>query len=134
MPGIATLWAALTASLRWIAERFADAMSLVADGEIVADGPTADMSGELTGAVVALLSALVGVVLLAGCGGGASSAPGDSPSPAASDAEGALVIYSGRSEELVDPILRRFEELTGADPASVKIVLRPEGADWRLEA
>ena len=27
-----------------------------------------------------------------------------------------------------------FEELTGPDPASVKIVLRPDGADWRLDA
>lgn len=62
----------------------------------------------------ALLAALTGVVLLAGCsGGGATSAPGGSPSPAASDAEGALVIYSGRNEQLVGPLLQRLEAETG---------------------
>ena len=43
----------------------------------------------------------------------------ESDAAATPPAEGSLdgqevVIYSGRSEELVDPILRRFEELTGA--------------------
>lgn len=40
---------------------------------------------------------------------------GSAAAPSASDAEGSLTVYSGRSEELVGPILARFEEQSGLD-------------------
>lgn len=83
----------------------------------------------------ALIAALTGVLLLAGCsGGGTSTAPGGS-SPSA-DAEGALVIYSGRSEALVGPLLQRLKAETGreveiqyAGTAELAAKLLEEGAN-----
>jgi iron(III) transport system substrate-binding protein len=68
---------------------------------------------------------------LVGCGGGGASPGAPSASPANSTASAApatsgppvaspeptLVVYSGRSEELVGPILERFETATGIDIA-----------------
>jgi iron(III) transport system substrate-binding protein len=74
-------------------------------------------------------------VIAAGCGGGAAPAstgdsastgdPGTSATPTTTAAPGSespsaaledtLVVYSGRSEELVAPIIERFEEQSGVD-------------------
>ena len=59
--------------------------------------------------------------VVAACGPGASQTPGASQSPtgAASSAPSAgaagLVIYSGRSEELVAPLIERFKTASGLD-------------------
>ncbi|WP_432559847.1 iron ABC transporter substrate-binding protein [Granulicoccus sp. GXG6511] len=61
-----------------------------------------------------LAAALATCVLLAGCsGGGTTSSP--EPGNAGGDAEGALVIYSGRSETLVAPVLEQLEAAVGRD-------------------
>jgi iron(III) transport system substrate-binding protein len=52
---------------------------------------------------VGLLSLLV--LALAGCGGGDEAA----------SADGTLTVYSGREEEIVEPLLERFEASTGID-------------------
>ena len=54
---------------------------------------------------VVLISACTLALALAGCGGGFSANEDD------------LVIYSGREEELVGPLIERFEEETGIDVA-----------------
>lgn len=58
-----------------------------------------------------LAAALASCVLLAGCAGGGS---GDSSAPGA-DAEAPLVIYSGRSEALVQPVLDKMEAAIGRE-------------------
>ena len=55
----------------------------------------------------AVLAAVVAGSVLAACGGGNSGGSGGG------DAD--LVVYSGRSESLVDPILEKFEEESGLD-------------------
>jgi iron(III) transport system substrate-binding protein len=103
------------------------------------------------------LPALVAVALVvAACGGGAATpapatpaggtdAPaspglpspttGDSASPSP-EHEGRVVVYSGRSEELVGPILAQFEEATGirvevryGDTAELAATILEEGAN-----
>ena len=69
------------------------------------------------------LSAIVISLAVAACGT-SSTTPGSafSPSPVATAgaspttaSEGRVVVYSGRSEELIGPILERFEATTGID-------------------
>ena len=88
------------------------------------------------GAVLAALS-----VLLAACGGDAAapespaSAPAPESAPATEDAPGALVIYSGRNENLIGEYLESFTAATGievevryGDTAELAIQILEEGA------
>lgn len=62
------------------------------------------------------LTALATVALLVGACGGSITNPTETvPSPGETDLGGSLVVYSGRSEELVGPLVTRFEQTTGVD-------------------
>ena len=81
-----------------------------------------------------LLAAAVVALTLAACSG---DDPTEAPPAATADASpGSLVIYSGRSESLVDPIIRQFADVTGIDvqvkyggTASLAATLLEEGAN-----
>ncbi|MEL6614616.1 MAG: extracellular solute-binding protein [Bacteroidota bacterium] len=94
------------------------------------------------------LAALLLVAFLASACGGDSTAPADSPEAPADtarvsaipdaelppDAEGPLVIYTGRKESLVGPLVDQFREATGievevryADDAALLATLAEEG-------
>lgn len=69
-------------------------------------------------------SLVVLAVLLAACGGTSQEvapptsdpeAPAEAPAEAPVDADGALVVYSGRSEDLVGPILAGFTAASGIE-------------------
>jgi iron(III) transport system substrate-binding protein len=68
---------------------------------------------------------LAATVTLAGCGS-------DPAAPEGGDAEGTLVIYSGRNENLVEPILDRLEEAVGV-PVQVRYAGTSELAAQLLE-
>lgn len=59
-----------------------------------------------------LIAGLAGILLMAGCASGGTTSPGATGEPGG-DAEGALVIYSGRNEKLVGPLLAKIEAETG---------------------
>ncbi len=62
-----------------------------------------------------LAAALATCMMLAGCAGGGDTAPEPAPGATGGDAEGALVIYSGRNERLVAPVLEQLEAAVGRD-------------------
>ncbi|EYR62340.1 iron ABC transporter substrate-binding protein [Actinotalea ferrariae CF5-4] len=77
---------------------------------------------------LALPTALLAVTAtLAACGSDAGS-----PDGVGDDAEGALVIYSGRNENLVEPVLDRLEEAVGV-PVEVRYAGTSELAAQLLE-
>jgi iron(III) transport system substrate-binding protein len=80
---------------------------------------------------------LLTITLLSACGG-LSAVPASAPAleSSATPAAGKLVIYSGRSESLVGPIVEQFEEATGVDvevrwgnTAELAATLLEEGAN-----
>ncbi len=85
----------------------------------------------------AAVALAVAAVVLAACG---SEDPTPTPPPTAAPPEpegaGSLVIYSGRGESLVDPIIQQFADVTGIDvqvkyggTASLAATLLEEGAN-----
>jgi iron(III) transport system substrate-binding protein len=78
-----------------------------------------------------LLPALVAAVAatLSACGG---SSPQDGDGAAAGGSEDALVIYSGRNQNLVEPVLDRLEEAVGV-PVEVRYASSSELAAQLLE-
>jgi iron(III) transport system substrate-binding protein len=76
--------------------------------------------------VCVAVAALALAVALAACGSAAGPSASPSPSaeatpvaspasPTATPLDGVLVVYSGRSESLVGPVIERFETATGVD-------------------
>ena len=69
---------------------------------------------------------------LAACGSDAGDAPAGGAEGAGEASGDALVIYSGRSENLVDPVLTRLEEAVGV-PVEVRYASSSELAALLLE-
>lgn len=62
-----------------------------------------------------LPTVLVGLALALGACGSETSSPADPGAPATADAAGPLVVYAGRRDVLVGPLVERFERETGID-------------------
>lgn len=86
-------------------------------------------------AVTAL--AAVALLVLAACGSDpTATSPADQPTTSTPSSPGTLVVYSGRSETLVDPIIKQFADATGIDvranyagTAALAITLLEEGSN-----
>ncbi len=103
------------------------------------------MHGSLITRLSLLALAALGAGLLAACGGDSTPTPTSAPAPASTatptpepppQSPGSLVVYSGRSESLVDPIIRQFADASGIDvqvkyggTASLAATLLEEGAN-----
>ena len=88
---------------------------------------------------LAVVALVIAAAALAACGADPTATPTAqpqaTPTPAPQSA-GSLVIYSGRGESLVDPIIRQFADVTGIDievkyggTASLAATLLEEGAN-----
>ncbi|WP_380166045.1 iron ABC transporter substrate-binding protein [Jannaschia sp. R86511] len=93
--------------------------------------PTRSAHLSRTALVTGTLLALAG---LAACGDGADDATDDSASPAAAATDEVLTVYSGRTENLIQPLLDSFAEETGAtvdvryfDSADLALLIEQEG-------
>ena len=88
---------------------------------------------------LAAVTLVIAAATVAACGADATATPTAqpqaTPTPAPEDA-GSLVVYSGRGESLVDPIIQQFADVTGIDvevkyggTASLAATLLEEGAN-----
>jgi iron(III) transport system substrate-binding protein len=96
------------------------------------------VAGQVRRWLLALVAASLLPASILACGDDADGGPGASPDPTSSGGNGTsggdLVVYSGRAEALVGPILARFEEATGlgvsvkyGDTAELAALLAEEG-------
>jgi iron(III) transport system substrate-binding protein len=83
-----------------------------------------------------LVVLLAAAIALAGCGGDDGDSAAESGATTGAKQSGELVVYSGREEELVEPLFERFEDETGvnvdvryADSAELAATIAEEGGN-----